>query len=59
VDSGGEKVGHVKKEHAAKVASILDKLKDAIAKKSVEVSSKITSNGDGWQQSLQVDITRK
>jgi hypothetical protein len=59
VELAGEKVGHIKKDQAAKVSLILDKLIDAIAKKSVEVSAKITSAGDGWQQSLQVDITKK
>jgi hypothetical protein len=55
----GEKVGHIKKDQAAKVALVLDKLTDAIDKESVEVSAKITSAGDGFQQSLQVDITQK
>jgi hypothetical protein len=59
VVSGGEKVGMIKKEQAGKVAQILDKLKDAIAKKSVVVTSKMTSAGDGFTQSLQLDIIRK
>jgi hypothetical protein len=59
VDLAGEKVGHIKKDQNAKVALILDKLIDAIDKKSVEVSAKIISAGDGYQQSLQVDITQK
>jgi hypothetical protein len=59
VDSGGEKVGHISKDQAVKVALILDKLKDAIAKKSVVVSAKIVSAGDGYKQSLQLDIIQK
>lgn len=59
VDSGGEKVGHIKKDQAVKVSLILAKLKDKIAKKSVEVSAKITSAGNGFEQSLQVEITQK
>jgi hypothetical protein len=59
VVSGGEKVGMIKKDQAVKVALILDKLKDAIAKKSVEVSAKMTSAGDGFTQSLQLDIIQK
>jgi hypothetical protein len=59
VVSGGEKVGMIKKEQAGKVAEILDKFKDAFARKSFEVSAKMTSAGDGFTQSLQMEIFRK
>jgi hypothetical protein len=59
VVSGGELVGRINKDQAVKVAVILDKLEDAIAKKSVVVSSKMISAGDGYKQSLQLDIIQK
>jgi hypothetical protein len=59
VVSGGELVGRINKDQAVKVAVILDKLEDAIAKKLVVVSSKMISAGDGYKQSLQLDIIQK
>jgi hypothetical protein len=59
VVSGGEKVGMIDKDQAVKIAVILDKLKDAIAKKVVVVSAKMISAGDGFKQSLRLDIIQK